>query len=76
MSELTDREQTVLTFISQYIKEHGFPPCLREISAHLNVRSTSLASYYLDRLEDAGKIRRDPKIARSIVIVRGHHHAI
>ena len=28
---LTDQQDTVLTFITRFVQEHGFPPTLREI---------------------------------------------
>jgi repressor LexA len=68
---LNDRSIAVLEFIKAYRAEKGFAPSLREIGEHIGVDSTSLVTYYLDRLRKDGYITRDPRISRSIVVVEG-----
>src|SRR5262245_53673755 len=41
MQGLTDRQQQVLRYIRQSINERGYPPTLREIGAHMGIRSTN-----------------------------------
>jgi repressor LexA len=38
---LTQRQRDILDFISASIAERGFPPTLREIGEHFNIRSTN-----------------------------------
>ncbi|HQB44061.1 MAG TPA: repressor LexA, partial [Polyangiaceae bacterium] len=41
MQGLTHRQQQVLDFIRESISERGYPPTLREIGAHMGIRSTN-----------------------------------
>ena len=60
----------VLQAIAQYHAEKGYAPTLRELTALCGMSSVSVADYWLDKLERAGRIRRTRGIARSIVVVR------
>lgn len=66
---LTIRELTILEFIKKFRAERGFSPSLREIGVKHGIRSTSLITYYLNNLEKAGKLKRDPNTARSLIPV-------
>ncbi len=70
MEELTDRQQQVLTFIESYVEHHGYPPSLREISAHLGISGNVGVLRHLKALEQKGKIRRDSGSSRGIVLPR------
>jgi repressor LexA len=61
-----DREQAVLDMIAGSVRERGYPPTIREIGEAFGIASTNGVRYYLDRLERAGKIRRDRWISRGI----------
>ena len=37
MKELTNRQKQVLSFISEYIKKHSYPPTIREIGDHFSI---------------------------------------
>ena len=69
--EPSQRCQEALEFIADYRCRNGYSPSMAEIGASIGVRSRSLVTYYLDRLEDEGMIRREPGIPRSIVIIGG-----
>jgi repressor LexA len=56
----------MLAYLAEYVGEHGRPPTIREIGAHFGIASTNGVRYYLDRLEQAGKIRRDRWTSRGI----------
>ena len=58
----------VLQAIAQYHAEHGYAPTLRELGDLCDVSSKAHVKYLLDKLERAGRIRRTPGIARSIVV--------
>jgi repressor LexA len=66
---MNDRHEAIMGFIELYISEHHYSPSMREISEAVKLSSTSLASYYLDRLQEEGMIRKDPHVSRSIVVV-------
>ena len=64
--EAVDREQAILDMIAGSLREQGRPPTIREIGEAFGIASTNGVRYYLDRLEKAGKIRRDRWTSRGI----------
>ena len=62
-------EEAILAYIADSLREHGRPPTLREIGLAFGIASTNGVRYYLDRLELAGKIRRDRFTSRGIEVV-------
>ena len=56
---ITLRQRFVLGFIVSFISERGRPPCLREISDTLGIKSTNGCSDALERLEQKGAIVRE-----------------
>jgi repressor LexA len=77
--KLSDRQRFILSFIRDYMQEHGYAPSIREIKSEVEsaglVRtasgntSTSVVDYNLRALEEAGYIRRDRNKSRAIEIV-------
>jgi len=61
-----DKTQEVYNFIVDFMDENRYPPTIREIGEHLKFDSTSSVSYHLNKLENQGKIIRDPKKNRAI----------
>jgi repressor LexA len=70
--ELTDRQKAILEFIRESIKQRGFPPSIREISAQFAISSTQGVQRHLEALEKKGYIRKDPRAARSLQITEEH----
>ncbi len=66
MALLTDRQQQVLDYISDYLQQHGCPPSLREISNHIGVQGTATAIGHLEALERKGYLNRREGSSRSI----------
>ena len=64
--QLPKRQQKTLDYIKTYISNHGYPPTIREIGEAIDVSSTSLVSYYLNRLEEQGLITRESSSSRAI----------
>jgi len=60
------REEEILAFIAGSLRERGYPPTIREIGKAFGIASTNGVRYYLDRLEQSGKIRRDRWTSRGI----------
>lgn len=75
MQELTERQQQVLDFIKEQVKEKGYPPSVREIGAAVGLRSSSTVHGHLRRLERKGYIRRDPTKPRAIEILNNEEMA-
>lgn len=60
--------EQVYDFIVLHLAEHGDPPTLRKIGAACRISKTA-SSRYLDRLEQQGRIIREPGVARGIRLV-------
>lgn len=61
-----EQEQRILECIRDFIQERGYPPTVRDIVRGLGISSTSVVDYHLKRLEQAGRIERDPRSSRGI----------
>ena len=66
---LTRRQQAILEFIVEYLRENRVPPSIIEIGTHFNLASTNGVKEHLDALERKGYIERTSK-ARSIRLTR------
>lgn len=60
------RQQDILAYISDFIKENGYPPSIREIGAATGISSTSNVVYHLQLLEAQGYISRDKEVSRGV----------
>jgi repressor LexA len=63
---LTQRQQEILDFISASIVERGFPPTLREIGEHFQIRSTNGVNDHLKALQKKGHLRREDLKSRAM----------
>ncbi|HLN61527.1 MAG TPA: transcriptional repressor LexA [Symbiobacteriaceae bacterium] len=68
---LSERQQRMLDVLRQYIREHGYPPSVRELGELVGLSSTSTVHGHLEALERKGYIRRDPTKSRTIDILDG-----
>ncbi|HVM39403.1 MAG TPA: transcriptional repressor LexA [Acidimicrobiia bacterium] len=68
MAELTARQRQILEFIDQAVREHGYPPSVREIAQGVGLRSTATVHTHLATLQDKGFLRRDPTKPRAIEV--------
>jgi repressor LexA len=66
MQGLTDRQQQVLSYIRQSIVDRGYPPTLREIGAHMGIRSTNGVNDHLRALERKGYLTREDMKSRAL----------
>jgi len=62
-------EDKMVAFIQGYIKENGYPPTYREIGEGCGLASTSSITWYLGKLERAGRITRKHNSPRSIRVI-------
>jgi repressor LexA len=70
VARYNDRSPDVLKFIVDFKQSHdGNSPSIREIADKVGLSSSSSVFYYLDRLESAGRIRRNG--TRSFIEVTG-----
>jgi repressor LexA len=63
---LSERQQNILRFIWDYVKENSRPPTIREIGGNVNISSTSVVNYNLNKLESRGLLERDSDVSRGI----------
>lgn len=68
MSDLTKRQRSVLEFIDEYAREHGYPPSVRDICAGLGLSSSATVHNHLRTLERKGYLTRDPSRPRAIEV--------
>lgn len=66
---LTDRQRMALEFIRDHIASKGYPPTVREIGAHMGIRSTNGVADHLRALERKGYLMKDDVHARALRIV-------
>lgn len=63
------KELKTLEFISEFVSKYNYPPSVREICAYVGFKSTASAQYYINKLEESGKIRRNSGKNRTIEIL-------
>ncbi len=66
--DLTDRQRGILQFIADSMREHGYPPSVREIGSAVGLTSPSTVHTHLANLQDLGYLRRDPTKPRAIEV--------
>ena len=68
MSKAIERQNKILNYMKEEIREKGYPPTVREICLALNIKSTSTVHGYLKKLEKHGHIEKRDNSARSIIL--------
>ena len=58
-----------MAFIESFIDKNGYPPTIREIGEAVEIASTSVVNYNLNKLVDYELIERDAKVSRGIQLV-------
>ncbi len=71
MKNLTVRQQEILGYLQNYMKDNGYWPSFREIESHFGFRSTNAVTGHLNALEEKGYISRVPGVARAFRINLG-----
>lgn len=66
---LSKRQRNILSFISRFLEERGYPPTIREIGEAVGIASTSVVNYNLNKLVDHGYIERVPEVSRGLRLV-------
>lgn len=69
LTELTKRQDEVLTYIKEYIVSHGYPPTVREIGKDLGVSSPATIHTHLNNLEKKGFIKKDSSKNRALELL-------
>ncbi len=69
MAILSERQQRMYEYITRFVQQHGRPPTIREIGAHVGISSTSVVNYNLNVLAREGYIARDKEVSRGLRLV-------
>ena len=64
--EMQEKMSALRDYIMQTIDDRGYPPTIREICEKFDIKSTSSASYYLRKLEEAGELKINRQKSRGI----------
>jgi repressor LexA len=68
MKELTERQKVILSFIEHFIREHNYPPTIREIADHFEI-SVKGAHDHVTALKKKGSLRQEDKRSRTMEVV-------
>ena len=68
MSDITSRQQRILTFIAGTVRDRGYPPTVREIGDAVGLTSSSSVHAQLANLERKGLLTKDPTKPRAMAI--------
>lgn len=71
MEKISEKQKAIFDYIKEIISTRGVAPSIREIGEAVNLHSTSSVQYNLNALENAGYIKRDPNLKRTIRICAG-----
>lgn len=66
--DLTARQQRILEFIGETVRERGYPPTVREIGEAVGLTSSSSVHSQLANLQRKGVLHKDPTKPRAIQI--------
>ena len=65
----TKKQKELLTFIQNFIGEHGYSPSYREIMSGLNYTSVATVALHVNSLITRGHLRKRDRSARSLEVV-------
>src|SRR5262245_25159078 len=65
---LTARQRRIVDFISETVRERGYPPTVREIGEAVGLTSSSSVHAQLANLERRGLLRKDPTKPRAMTL--------
>lgn len=65
----TKKQQELLRFVDEFIKEHGYGPSYREVMNGLGYKSVSTVAVHIDGLIAKGYLRKRDNSARSLEVV-------
>jgi repressor LexA len=66
----TKKQRELLTFIEDFITEHGYSPSYREIMTGLNYTSVATVALHVNSLIKRGHLRKRDRSARSLEVVQ------
>jgi repressor LexA len=76
MTGVTARQQRILEFIAETVRERGYPPTVREIGEAVGLTSSSSVHAQLANLERKGLLHKDPTKPRAMALSEPRAEAI
>ena len=71
MAKVASQKQiAVLSCIYKHVKDHGYPPTVREICGTVGLSSTSTVHSHLNNLIKEGYLQKDPSKPRALEITK------
>src|SRR5204862_7778426 len=64
---LTERQQSILDFINEYVKDNGFPPSVREIGRHFGIYPATVQDH-ISALERKGVLQKKRFQSRTLSV--------
>ncbi len=68
VTELSTKRRAILDYITEHIRNHGYPPSVREIADAVGLASPATVHTYLLSLERMGYLKRDPTKPRALEV--------
>lgn len=68
-AEITNKQRKILDFIQGFIAKYRFPPACHQIGSAFRIKDSTV-HHYLNKLEQAGFIRRSKGQVRTIQILK------
>ncbi|MDR0287768.1 MAG: transcriptional repressor LexA [Clostridiales bacterium] len=65
---ITEKQQEILDFVNEMLRDKGYPPSVREICNAVNLKSTSSVHAHLNALEKKGFLEKDGSKTRALRI--------
>ena len=65
-AEKIKNEESVFSYIQKYMAENGYAPCVREICAACNIKSTATVFNIINRLKERGLLEKSDVKRRAI----------
>jgi repressor LexA len=75
-TSVTPRQQRILDFIAQTVRDRGYPPTVREIGEAVGLTSSSSVHAQLANLERMGLLHKDPTKPRAVTLDRPKADAV
>jgi len=70
MNAPTKKQTLLLKFISEFQEENNYSPSYREIMHAMDLRSVSAVAEHIENCVAAGYLRKIPKSARSLEVIK------
>jgi repressor LexA len=68
--KLSERQKKILSFIESFLTNRSYPPTIREIGEAVDIGSTSVVNYNLNKLEQGGYIAREKEVSRGLRLLK------